>query len=231
MPSSWQVRLATVLAGLNIAFGVSLLVVLAWSFTQDPGFLFAVYASVAGAVAAGGAWVTGSAISHTSKLRKGASDARIRTLAVGLCCLALGLGLMLVVPWLGLLLVIDGAVMAGLMMTNAARRELGPWLPDGAFGPRSPRAHPWLASRQASASADARPRWEQLRGEVAKGLPLWELVLAWLDGLLIALMSLFLIRDSGRFGLASGLLLLAGSALTWFLWRRLSSRADRMSGG
>jgi len=218
--------LATVLAGLNVVIGGSMLAAVAWVWAQDSGLLFGVGGPVIAAVASAGTWVTVAAISHTSRLYKGETGVRIQTLAVGLGLLLLGLGLVLVVPWLGALLVLYGAAMAWLMLTGAANLDLGGWTQDLSRWPRPKRELTLIPSRKALGASDAAPWWEQLRSLERQGLPVVLEVAGALAVLLFAITGVLLLRDGGVFGLASGLTLSVGTGLAWLVYRRLRTRAQ-----
>jgi hypothetical protein len=222
MPQSWELRLATLLAAVNAVVLAGLLLAAAWSLTKDPDLLFAVYPAIAGAVFAVGAWLFAAALSHTQRLRRGEPGVRLQTLAVGLALMLLGFGLGLVVPWIGVVLLVHGGALTALVLTPAAARELGGFL-DGAslVGPRRGRVA-WREQR----TEQAAEWWDVARRELSEGtLPSADVVLV--AGALVAwlLMAVLLALQHGRFGVASGLLLVLGAGLLWSCWRRLRRRS------
>lgn len=131
MSRSWEVRLAAALLGIYVLVGAGLVLFSIWMLTLDGGPLFVVFPAAIGAVAIAGIYICGTAVIHRSRLLRAVPGARIQAALLGVLLLMLGLLAMVIQPWVGLVMALQGIALVALMMTSAAATELGGWTSGG----------------------------------------------------------------------------------------------------
>jgi len=197
MASSWQVRLAAVLVGLNAALGVVLLVLATRVTKSDPGFLFAVLPFVALFLFLVGAFLVTASLTLAVRLLGCARTARLHTAGLGaLLCVLGAMALPASVP-AGLLMLLEGGTLVWLMASPGAAADLGGWVeplkPPAPWGstpgtklwsPEPQQQGPWSPDPTTlpvmswkGVSGPRPPWWQTWQAGLAQGIPLWELIL------------------------------------------------------
>jgi hypothetical protein len=199
--TTWQVRLATLLAWLGVLPGVFCFYLASVAFRADDMLLF-VMPLVGAAALFAGVVVLGGAVSLAIGLHTAHRSARVRALVMGVGLGLMGLLTLPVTPRAGLLLLLYGGLLAYLVSTPAAASDLGPWRRavqqpapwgstpgTGVWSPAAPPDAPWAAARTASFSEPQQgpwapdPRtlpWFSWRGYSGPRAPWWQ---TWQAGL------------------------------------------------
>jgi hypothetical protein len=241
MVRSWQVRLAAVLVGLGVVLGVGLMLLGLRLMHGDPGFLFAILPILSVFLLGAGFLLASSAVALTVRVLRGAPGVRLKTAVLGGCLVVCGLIAMGGSVVAGSLLIPYGVTLVWLMTTPAAARDLGGWSPQvrgsastvpgylptdapqqGPWSPK-PTTLPWTSWE--GVSGPRPPWWQTWQAGLARGIPLWELVVlgACLLGFVLALGFVFVPSLRGW----SVVLLPLSIGGVWLLEQRMRERLAR----
>jgi hypothetical protein len=249
---SWQVRVAAGLALVGALPGATACVLGGTLLTADPGFLFVVMPIVACALVGGGLFVVVSAVALAVDLARGGRQARLRAALAGAAFAVIGLMLLGLEPLIGLPMAACGGLMVWLMCTPAAAADLGPWVtrPVAPWGSRpgrgiwaplpapgatqvqeapqqgpwspDPTTVPWLGWK--GHSGPRPPWWVTWQAGLARGLPLWELLVLVPSLVVAAGVLVLILADSRAWALAMPVPLAGVMLVESRMRRRLAGR-------
>jgi len=208
----------------------------------DPGFLFAILPILSVFLLGVGFLLACCSVALTVRVLSGAPGVRLRTAVLGGCLVVCGLFALAGSVLAGLLLIPYGATLVWLMTTPAAAQDLGGWSPQvrgststvpgylptdrpqqGPWSPR-PTTLPWTSWE--GVSGPRPPWWQTWEAGLARGIPVWELLVlgACLLGFVVSLGFVFVPSLRGW----SAVLLPLSLGGVWFLEQRMRERLTRV---
>jgi hypothetical protein len=169
--TSWEVRLATLLAWLGVLPGVGCLALSAKAFSTTDDMLLFVMPIIACAALVAGLVIIGGAAGLAVRLKQQHPAARLQALLAGASMAVCGL-FMVSFTRVGVLLLLYGGLLAWLVCTPGAGRDLGPFRRavqqpapwgsrpgTGLWKPAEPPAAPWAARDPEAAHAPVQGPW------------------------------------------------------------------------
>lgn len=195
--TSWQVRLAALLAWLGVLPGLLCFYLAALAFRNPDDMLLFVMPIIGTAALVAGVVIVAGAASCALGLAAGKPRARLHALVGGACLAVCGVFTLATSPRVGILLFLYGGSLVWLMLSPDAVADLGslrdalaqqqaPWgsrpgtrlwssapQQQGPWSP-PPTTLPW--GRSKARSGPTPPWWQTWQAALAQGIPLWELV-------------------------------------------------------
>jgi hypothetical protein len=169
--TSWQVRLAALLAWFGVLPGLGCFYLASLAFKAND-MLLIVMPIVGSAALVAGFLIVGGSVSLALGLQQGHRTARLRALLAGVGLAMMGLFTMAVTPGVGFLLLLYGGLLAFLVSTPEAAQDLGPWRRavqqpapwggtpgQGLWAPAQRPEAPWAAKDPTSFAAPQQGPW------------------------------------------------------------------------